>query len=132
MDRIWNTDERSAAFPRHLVAAVSCSSTIGHHEPPSDREREHPLQASTRLPASTTPDERSRRIDWLIKKLDLDERAGEVIGPVGDENLSGGQMKRVSLAMELSAGASVLHLDEPVSAETLTRASSFFFVSAPP
>ena len=66
--------------------------------------------AQLRLPSDTSPSEIEEIVEDIIKKLGLSERRTTVI-----RNLSGGQLKRVSLGVELIADPSLLFLDEATS-----------------
>ncbi|MFJ3903867.1 FHA domain-containing protein [Streptomyces sp. NPDC090025] len=66
--------------------------------------------AELRFPEDTDPAERHARVDEVIGELGLQERAGQPI-----HSLSGGQRKRVSVALELLTKPSLLFLDEPTS-----------------
>ncbi|GAA2240727.1 FHA domain-containing protein [Kitasatospora cystarginea] len=66
--------------------------------------------AELRFPGDTDPAEREARIEKVIAELGLGERADQVIA-----SLSGGQRKRVSVALELLTKPSLLFLDEPTS-----------------
>ncbi|WP_405556731.1 FHA domain-containing protein [Streptomyces sp. NBC_01171] len=66
--------------------------------------------AKLRFPADTTPTERDARIDEVLRELKLDIHKNKKI-----TSLSGGQRKRVSVALELLTKPSLIFLDEPTS-----------------
>ncbi|MFF8844295.1 FHA domain-containing protein [Streptomyces sp. NPDC015127] len=66
--------------------------------------------AELRFPEDTAKSERDARVDEVIRELGLEQRAGQPI-----HSLSGGQRKRVSVALELLTKPSLLFLDEPTS-----------------
>ncbi|MDH6574508.1 FHA domain-containing protein [Kitasatospora sp. MAP5-34] len=66
--------------------------------------------AELRFPGDTAPAERAARVNEVIGELGLEQRADQVIS-----SLSGGQRKRVSVALELLTKPSLLFLDEPTS-----------------
>ncbi|AVZ77023.1 ABC transporter ATP-binding protein [Streptomyces lunaelactis] len=66
--------------------------------------------ARLRFPRDTDAAERDRRVEKVLSELKLDAHAGKRIAA-----LSGGQQKRVSVAMELLTRPSLMFLDEPTS-----------------
>ncbi|MFE5587180.1 FHA domain-containing protein [Kitasatospora sp. NPDC056531] len=66
--------------------------------------------ARLRFPGDTEAKERDARIDEVLYELRLDKRADNKITA-----LSGGQQKRVSVALELLTKPSLIFLDEPTS-----------------
>ncbi|WP_371680067.1 FHA domain-containing protein [Streptomyces sp. NBC_01276] len=66
--------------------------------------------AELRFPQDTAKTERQARVDEVIGELGLGQRADQPI-----HSLSGGQRKRVSVALELLTKPSLLFLDEPTS-----------------
>ena len=66
--------------------------------------------AALRFAADTDAEERARRVQDVIDELGLAHRADVPVGA-----LSGGQRKRVSVALELLSEPSLLFLDEPTS-----------------
>jgi len=66
--------------------------------------------AQLRLPSDTSKGERNLRVDEVMEKLELTERADLRI-----DRLSGGQRKRASIGLELLTSPKLLVLDEPTS-----------------
>ena len=57
-----------------------------------------------------------------LQTLGLASIASSIIGSVADRGISGGQRKRVSIAMELVSNPAVLLLDEPTSGQDASTA----------
>ena len=66
--------------------------------------------AQLRMPADTTVEERRKRVEEVMKDLDLAHRKDTQIS-----RLSGGQQKRVSIGVELLTKPGLFFLDEPTS-----------------
>ncbi len=71
--------------------------------------------AKLRLPPDTTDREIEDRITRVLKQLGLESTRDVLVGSPEKKGISGGQRKRVNLAMELLTDPSVLFLDEPTS-----------------
>ncbi len=66
--------------------------------------------AELRFPRDTSKAERNRRVDEVLAELSLAQH-----GETRTDRLSGGQQKRVNVALELMTKPSLLFLDEPTS-----------------
>lgn len=66
--------------------------------------------ARLRMPKDTELNERKKRINEVLKMVDLEEHKATLI-----RKLSGGQKKRASIAVELLADPKLFFLDEPTS-----------------
>ncbi|KAK6141685.1 hypothetical protein DH2020_024578 [Rehmannia glutinosa] len=84
--------------------------------------------ALLRLPSNTTKDEIYETIENTITEMGLQECADHVIGNWHLRGISGGEKKRLSIALEIITQPNLLFLDEPTSG--LDSASAFFVVQA--
>ncbi|EKX39193.1 hypothetical protein GUITHDRAFT_76568, partial [Guillardia theta CCMP2712] len=73
------------------------------------------MSARLRLPASIPLTEKLKRVEEVIELLHLDKCKDSVIGYAKERGISGGERKRVGIAMELITNPSVIFLDEPTS-----------------
>jgi ABC-type multidrug transport system ATPase subunit/ABC-type multidrug transport system permease subunit len=71
--------------------------------------------ARLRLPRDTSDVEIEARIQAVLKDLELEGTEHVLIGSPDKRGISGGQRKRVNLAMELLTDPHILFLDEPTS-----------------
>jgi len=73
------------------------------------------FSARLRLPVDFSDAEIEARIAAVLSQLGLEETEHVVIGSPEKKGISGGQRKRVNLAMELLTDPAMLFLDEPTS-----------------
>ncbi|HUA92460.1 MAG TPA: FHA domain-containing protein [Terracidiphilus sp.] len=73
------------------------------------------LYFTAKLRTDLTDPEIERRIDTVLNSLGIQDKKNTIIGSQEKRVLSGGQRKRVNIAMELIAEAPVIFLDEPTS-----------------
>lgn len=80
------------------------------------------FSAATRLPSYMTKKEVEEQVRKVLKVLNLSKVKNQVIGDDRKRGISGGQRKRVNIAMELVADPTILFLDEPTSGLDSTAA----------
>ncbi|XP_022153001.1 ABC transporter G family member 15-like [Momordica charantia] len=82
--------------------------------------------AQLRLPSSMTRDEVNSIVEATILEMGLQDCADRLIGNWHLRGISGGEKKRLSIAVEILTRPSLLFLDEPTSG--LDSASAFFVI----
>lgn len=73
------------------------------------------MSATLRLPQTISKQERNELVDEIISLLNLQTCENTLIGSPLKKGISGGERKRVAIAMELIANPPMLFLDEPTS-----------------
>lgn len=73
------------------------------------------FSARYRLPVKLSKEQIERKVDSCINELGIPHVQHSVIGDERVRGVSGGQRKRVNIAIELVADPMILFLDEPVS-----------------
>mmetsp|Transcript_15167 Transcript_15167/g.39028 ORF Transcript_15167/g.39028 Transcript_15167/m.39028 type:complete len:620 (-) Transcript_15167:218-2077(-) len=71
--------------------------------------------AELKLPTTVTKEEKQQRVEEVIRLLRLEKCRGTVIGNQLMRGISGGQAKRVNIALALITRPKVIFLDEPTS-----------------
>lgn len=84
--------------------------------------------ALLRLPSNITKYELNETIENTITELGLEDCADHLIGNWHLRGISGGEKKRLSIALEIITQPRLLFLDEPTSG--LDSASAFFVIQA--
>lgn len=97
---------------RHLLGFVP-QDDVMHRDLTVEENVTH--AAMTRLPASWSADKKLAFADYVLELLGLSEIRESPIGDETTRGISGGQRKRVNIALELAADPQVLLLDEPTS-----------------
>jgi ABC-type multidrug transport system ATPase subunit len=95
---------------------------FGVHAEKSTVRESLEFSALLRLPPSTTPAQRSAVCDLLVKMLELGPIEHMLIGSADRGGLSFEENKRVTIAVELVSGPSVVFADEPTSGLTSREA----------
>jgi len=82
------------------------------------------LAACLRLPSWMSKDEKHRRAEEVLLKMGLKDCASHTIGGELKKGISGGERRRVSIAIQILTDPKVLVLDEPTSGlDTFTATS---------
>ncbi|KAJ3083977.1 hypothetical protein HK102_000810 [Quaeritorhiza haematococci] len=68
-----------------------------------------------RLPSTLTKEEKQKRIDEVIKEVGLEHARHTIVGDALRRGISGGERKRLCVALELLTHPRLLFLDEPTS-----------------
>ena len=100
---------------RHRIGLVPQEDVIYPHLTP---RRALGYAAELRFPGDTSDEERSVRVQEVLDELKLNQTTKDRPEPAADTpaaSLSGGEKKRVNIALELLTKPSVLFLDEPTS-----------------
>lgn len=100
---------------RHRIGLVPQEDVIYPHLTP---RRALGYAAELRFPGDTSDEERSVRVQEVLDELKLNQTTKDRPEPASDTPaaaLSGGEKKRVNIALELLTKPSVLFLDEPTS-----------------
>ncbi|CAK9102847.1 ATP-binding cassette sub-family G member 4 [Durusdinium trenchii] len=98
-------------FRRHVAYVLQQDSLVATATALESLE----FSARLRLPQSTSSEERTKLVEDLLKSLGLWEVKDTMCGNEMIRGLSGGEMKRVSIGVELVTNPQVLFLDEPTS-----------------
>ena len=76
------------------------------------------FSAYLRLPASVDEHTRATFVDEVMALVGLTSIQNRMIGDVSQPSLSSGQLKLLTIAVELVANPSIIFLDEPVRSES--------------
>jgi ABC-type multidrug transport system ATPase subunit/ABC-type multidrug transport system permease subunit len=86
------------------------------------------FSAGLRLPSFMTTEEKNRRAEDVLLKLGLKDCADNLVGSTEIKGISGGEKRRVSIAVQILTDPRVLLLDEPTSGLDAFTASSIMEV----
>ena len=73
------------------------------------------IEFSIRLKSNRSKSDRKEKVNEVIEELNLQKCQYTVIGGIINKGLSGGERKRVSIALEIISDPSIIILDEPTS-----------------
>merc|ERR1712238_61211 len=84
--------------------------------------------ALMRLPVNMSKEEKLQRVDDVLEVLEIDHVRDTIIGDARVRGISGGQLKRANIAMEMASNPKLICLDEPTSG--LDSLTSFVVLKA--
>ena len=73
------------------------------------------IEFSIRLKSNRSKNERKNKVNEVIEELNLQKCQYTVVGGLINKGLSGGERKRVSIALEIISDPTIIILDEPTS-----------------
>ena len=73
------------------------------------------MSARLRLPPTMSNEDKAARVDSVLSLLNLEKSQNTFIGDSITKGISGGEKKRVAIAMELITNPPILFLDEPTT-----------------
>jgi ABC-type nitrate/sulfonate/bicarbonate transport system ATPase subunit len=97
---VWESVVGCVQQADHLLPFLSVAETLR-------------FAACLRLPPSTTPSEREARVTAVISELGLQLCRHTLVGSADVKGISGGEMRRLSIGVQMLTDPSVLLLDEP-------------------
>jgi ABC-type multidrug transport system ATPase subunit len=114
---VWSGDIFSNYRPRSFWSSQESAYVLQDdcHIPSLTVEETLRYAAWTRLPESATPILREARVKTLMDIMGLAQLKDNLVGDSSMIGLSGGQMKRLSIAVELIPLPHLIFLDEPTS-----------------
>ncbi|CAG8954999.1 hypothetical protein HYFRA_00008688 [Hymenoscyphus fraxineus] len=121
----------NSAIPSNSVVRSVCSYVCQDDDAllPSLTVRETlRFSAGLRLPSFMTKEQKDRRAEEVLMKLGLKDCADNLIGSDVIKGISGGEKRRVSIAVQILTDPRVLLLDEPTSGLDAFTASSIMDV----
>jgi ABC-type multidrug transport system ATPase subunit len=121
----------NGAIPSHHVIRSVCSYVCQDDDAllPSLTVRETlQFSARLRLPSFMTTQQKNQRAEEVLMKLGLKDCADNLIGSDMIKGISGGEKRRVSIAVQILTDPRVLLLDEPTSGLDAFTASSIMEV----
>jgi ABC-type multidrug transport system ATPase subunit len=111
---VWANGRPLSENDRHAIAYIAQED---HLMPTSTVFDTLNLSAQLRLPRSWSYERKTARVEELLQLFRLDKHRDTLVGSADEmiRGISGGERKRLSIAVELIAFPSVVFLDEPTS-----------------
>jgi len=120
-----NDEEVELTRFRKIIGFVPQEDTMLRDLTVEDNVRHSALM---RLPSNWSHEEKLARVDETLESLEIDHVRDSVVGDENRRGVSGGQRKRVNIALEMVMKPSLLCLDEPTSG--LDSTTSFSVLSS--